>query len=427
MATIKLRIRSKKNPAPIYLRLVDGRNFELNSKINININPEHWDNKNGKIRNLIAIPDRDKRNQELEKLKLFVLNEYNNSYMNGIVLDNYWFSEKIAEYFKRPIHEVKKRIDKHFIFVSDFAEWWLKEKSHKWKTGRNKFMSERQKGQYENVLTLFKQYEGNIKVKFQDFNIEKLEEFVMFLEDDKNYSPSTVRRYYGRMKFFVSRAKAEGIKGCDIMDGKIYMDDSIYDDVTPPYLNEDEIQKVMDLDLSHDVVLDSVRDNFIIGLWSGLRISDFNNKLDVSNIEEDYIKIKTTKTGAWVEIPLHPHIKRVLNKRGGALPLRLSDQKFNKKIKKIVQLCEIDYEMKGLLFDKETMRKVKGTYKKYELITSHTCRRSFATNLFGKVPNFVIQSVGGWEKEDMMLHYIKKTKREQASILKKEWAKKYKE
>jgi hypothetical protein len=37
------------------------------------------------------------------------------------------------------------------------------------------------------------------------------------------------------------------------------------------------------------------------------------------------------------------------------------------------------------------------------------------------VPNYVIQAVGGWSTEKMMLHYIKKSNREQAAELKKYW------
>jgi hypothetical protein len=42
-----------------------------------------------------------------------------------------------------------------------------------------------------------------------------------------------------------------------------------------PYLNVKGVNKVFKLDLRHDDLLDNVRDNFIIGLWTGLRVSDF--------------------------------------------------------------------------------------------------------------------------------------------------------
>ena len=67
--------------------------------------------------------------------------------------------------------------------------------------------------------------------------------------------------------------------------------------------------------------------------------------------------------------------------------------------------------------------KVYGKYPKYELITSHICRRSFCTNLFGKVPNQVIMDVQGWKSESQMYDYNQQTNRESAIKLKAHWDK----
>ncbi|MGE4347921.1 MAG: hypothetical protein AB7D46_11000 [Flavobacteriaceae bacterium] len=73
--------------------------------------------------------------------------------------------------------------------------------------------------------------------------------------------------------------------------------------------------------------------------------------------------------------------------------------------------------------DKKTKikRKKIGVYKKHQLITSHICRRSFATNLIGKVPNQVIMDVAGWSNEAQMFAYNKQTNRESAIKLKEYW------
>jgi hypothetical protein len=72
------------------------------------------------------------------------------------------------------------------------------------------------------------------------------------------------------------------------------------------------------------------------------------------------------------------------------------------------------------VFDTDTKRNKLDYYKKYELVSSHICRRHLQLNLFGKVPNYVIQAVGGWSTEKMMLHYIK-SNREQSRRTKKYW------
>ena len=49
-----------------------------------------------------------------------------------------------------------------------------------------------------------------------------------------------------------------------------------------------------------------------------------------------------------------------------------------------------------------------GIYPKYELITSHVVRRSFATNYYGRVPTAYIKTITGHATEAMLLKYIGK-------------------
>ena len=68
-----------------------------------------------------------------------------------------------------------------------------------------------------------------------------------------------------------------------------------------------------------------------------------------------------------------------------------------------------------------TKRKVIGTYKKYQLISTHSCRRSFATNFIGKIPNQDIIKILGWSSEAMLNKYNKTTNKESADKLKAVW------
>jgi len=65
----------------------------------------------------------------------------------------------------------------------------------------------------------------------------------------------------------------------------------------------------------------------------------------------------------------------------------------------------------------ETFRKEYGTYEKWELVSSHIGRRSFASNNFGKIPTRLLMSATGHKKEDMFLKYIGKSQTEQAKEL----------
>ncbi|MEX0312652.1 MAG: tyrosine-type recombinase/integrase, partial [Allomuricauda sp.] len=223
---------------------------------------------------------------------------------------------------------------------------------------------------------------------------------------------------------FLSRAETDGVKIHPTSTERTFYTKE--DEIDVPYLNEGEIKDIFDLDLSHDTILDNIRDNFIIALWTGLRISDFNKNLGIDNIENGYIRIITQKTKTRVMLPIHPNVQSILDKRNGELPKKYNNVKFNKKLKTVCMLANIDNIMLGKKFDKGTKRKKLGNYKKWELITAHSARRSFATNLHGIVNNDILAELGGWADQTMMLHYIKRTKKESADALRSLWKEKYK-
>lgn len=424
MATVKLLIRGKAVPSNLYVRFVNGRNVNITARSNIFIDPAHWDNVKGNYRNLSEIKNRQTLIPKFEKLKVSVLEAYNDAYMHGEVIDRQWLEKIIQVYFNRPTQERKGKIESHFVYYSEFANWWLKEQAPTWRTEKKKFLSRRAVQQYETFINVFEDFQGNKKIKIKDVDNEMINDFVDHICDKMQYAPTTSKRLVGRIKFFLTRAESFNITVNPNYKDPVYVN-SDEEETLVPYLNEDEILRIFNLDLSQDEVMDNIRDSFIIGLWTGLRISDFNNRLDMANIEEDYINIKTKKTGSWVTVPLHPQFKDTLKKRLGNLPVKYSDKHFNEKIKIICMLCDIDQEIKGKLMDKKTNRKVIGNYKKWQLITSHTCRRSFATNLHTFVPDHILADLGGWADIKMMLHYVKRTKKESAQILKQKWDEKY--
>jgi len=90
------------------------------------------------------------------------------------------------------------------------------------------------------------------------------------------------------------------------------------------------------------------------------------------------------------------------------LPYKISLQKFNNHLKDLCKEAEIDQPTKGRKRNKETNLMQEGVYPKYELIGSHVCRRSFATNYYGKIPTPILIGITGHSTERMFLKYIGK-------------------
>lgn len=424
MATINFRIKSKSNPSPIYIRFRDKKIFDIETKTGLLINPVFWDIPKQRIRNVIDVPNRNEINEKIAKLPIHIIDAYNKAYLSGEIITKIWLDKVISNFFNRPELTNSGTIDETKIYFSTYAQDWIDNKAKTFKVSANKYMDDTTKNHYQQVLNNFKEFEEKNKVKLVDLSNDLLDKFSIYLSDEKGYAEKTTKRKIGRIKFFCQRAESENIAINKNYKERIFVKEE-ETEYKQPYLNEEEIKKIFKFDFSHDEVMDNVRDNFVIGLWTGLRVSDFLTRLDMSNIEDGFIKIKTMKTKTKVTIPIHSQVAAILKKRNGNLPSKISEQKFNDKIKIIAQLCNIDEEMIGgvVKVDEKTKikRKVIGTYKKWELVTSHIARRSFCTNLFGKVPNKILLDVCGWANEEMLFNYNKQTKMESALVLKKHW------
>ena len=158
------------------------------------------------------------------------------------------------------------------------------------------------------------------------------------------------------------------------------------------YLTVDEIKLLEGLNLTG--MNELVRDYFLIGYYTALRYSDWDKvKSDIIN-KDNIAIIKSSKTGETSTIPIHDKVIEILNKYNGVMPKKPVSVTVNKTIKELGKAANI--------VDEITTRITRGgqvieTHQpKYTLISSHTARRSFATNLIleGVQPNLVMKITG---------------------------------
>jgi integrase len=388
--------------------------LDLSTVTNVMLMDSEWDSINqsviGNSEVTIALQD----------LKSAILKQYNRDFCNGILIDKVWLQKVVKTSFMRPKGEDKLVSPDHTIYVSDFSTWWLENKSSEWSVSAKKKMGVPLQNQYKKFVKTFIEYENVIgeKLQLRNIRVKDLESFAEYLETE-NYQVLTIERQVGRLRFFLNRALEHNIEIDKSYKQRIYLDKE--EDIEGVYLNEKEIQKIVDQDFSDNYELNITKQNFLIGIHTGLRISDFL-RLDTSHMSEGVFKIKTKKTGARVVVPIHPIVRKVIDSNFGNLPPKVSSSDFNINIKTICQVCEIDYQVYGKLFDKDLKRKKIGYFKKYQLISSHVCRRSFATNNYGKFDEAVIKSVCGWSKKSKQLeHYNKMSKLEYAEIMQNNW------
>lgn len=406
---IKYKIRGTKELCKVYVRMYSSE-LDFSSPINLFVNKKDWDSKKESATD-------ENLNLNLQKLKMFIIESFNNDYSSGKIIDGFWLKNVIKSYFNRDVNEKKLSNSKARVYLSDFCDFWLEKESNSWKVSAKKIMGDTLKKQYISFVETLKRYEKSSKdkIKLSEISQEDLYAFISFLEEEK-YNSSTIKRNITRLKFFCNRAIEMNINVNKSFNQRVFVDNE--KNVEDIYLDQKEIQSILDVDLVHDFKLSNVKDYLIIGLFTGMRMSDFLENLELNHIKGDYIEIKTQKTGQNVVIPVHEEIKKVLKRNFGFLPPKVDRTTFNRDIKVICQLAEIDNVVYGKKFDVENSRKVYGYFKKYELITSHVCRKSMATMYYGKIPNEILCSILGWSNDTMLSFYNKTSKQDYAKQFK---------
>lgn len=188
------------------------------------------------------------------------------------------------------------------------------------------------------------------------------------------------------------------------------------------YLPENEVKEIELLDLSKDKRLERVRDLFLIGCYTGLRYSDYSI-LQPEQMKDGFIETTQIKTGEAVVIPIHPTVKRIVEKYKGVLPQSISNQKTNDYLKELGKRVNSLNTKVSVSFTKGGVKVIK-CYQKYEMVTTHTARRSFATNEYlAGTPTITIMAITGHKTEKAFLRYIKLTPTEHAKLLKLHWEK----
>jgi hypothetical protein len=106
MATIKYALRSAKDPAKIFLRFREGRTIDLFVCTDYLINPKHWNVATGKVRATADNSDKLNVKDNLDNLKKFVFEKFNEDKGSGIDIDKKWL-ENVIDVFKNPVLEIK--------------------------------------------------------------------------------------------------------------------------------------------------------------------------------------------------------------------------------------------------------------------------------------------------------------------------------
>ncbi|WP_297097863.1 phage integrase SAM-like domain-containing protein [uncultured Draconibacterium sp.] len=444
MATIAYFLKSERNPSNIYLKLSVKRGVELKRKSGYVIDPGKWntDNKEtdkqrknreakGKKYSIIGktgfpkvartVEDKQEAMRDnLKNLSDSVIESYNEAVKEGVTVNGEWLQEQIDKHHGKV--EVVD-VDSLVYQIQAYVDFLPRKKLNNGKVGASAGTIQKQKS----LKTKIEQYQAYVGKKFKvsDISPKWVEAFEKYLFEVDKLNPNTSGRYVKHLKTVCRFASSNEVlthKNFHAIRGYSVKRDVIY-------LTFEELDKIEGKTFEREA-LNNAKDWLIIGCYIGQRVSDLlnlthKNLTTVSGME--MISLKQQKTGKQVMIPVHEKVKAILKKNNGKFPKKIADQKFNKHIKDVCEIAGIDEATYGgkMVKDKETKitRKQFGMFPKHELVSSHICRRSFASNFYGEIPTSLLKDITAHSTEQQFLAYIGKSSSDSALQVAEYWSK----
>jgi integrase len=357
-----------------------------------------WDAKRQRLHLDKRHPEHTDINLNLNKLEMTILDIYRDFSNGDIQTDD--FRNEIGYrlgYVPRPetIIEQAKAAQPLFVFIERYIEG---------KKGQPR-------GTWKILLAVFSLLKTYAKERERTPNYEDIN--VMFFNDFKNWLFAPPREHsinYAAKVFAVLRQFMRAAQDENLHTNTSYLDKKfkITKIKTSKFvLAFSELEALHNMNLEDNPRLERVRDLFLIGAYTGLRFSDFT-RITANHIEETegktIINITTQKTGAMVSIPLLPIPLALLKKYNFRAPA-ISNQKMNDYLKELGQLAGMTEKM--IVTGSKAGKRQDTNLQKWERLTTHVARRSFATNFYRDgVPAVVLMQITGHTTQQQFMQYI---------------------
>jgi site-specific recombinase XerD len=172
------------------------------------------------------------------------------------------------------------------------------------------------------------------------------------------------------------------------------------------FLTVDELGKIYKIDLHNHPGLDRTRYLFIVGSFTGLRYQDWS-RVSKKLIKDGVLRIQSHKTNEVSLIPCHRLVIEILDKYNGEMTTVSSNQKTNDALKLIAKAARLNQVYEIVSTQGGKRKAIPDKYKKWELITTHTARRSLCTNLIlGGANPYEVMKISGHSNIESLSKYI---------------------
>jgi integrase len=438
MSKITFRHRAKdlksQTETPLKIRLIVSRQCSLEMNSGLNVKPINWNKEKGiqiKRYDYIKTSTTKKLTIEYEdfetklsNLTALVVNKEREAEKEGLTINSQWLKAVLDEFNGKTPKAVA--IEGLSNYLIDHIKKYIElAPTKKVKNKEALGLATNTIIKYKTFQSMMENYEKHLnkRITFKELGKQFYNEFIHWLLETKDYCKNYSGKQIDHMKTISKDAEEYGIE----VNNYYTKLESFKEENNNRYIvtySFEEIEIIRKKEMPTEC-LENAKKWMILGFEIGQRGSDLLaiDKTKITSIEEDgsiYMDVYQSKTDKWVNVPFLNEL--AINIVNNDFPYSISLQKFNEYIKDVVKICGFHEPTEGKKFNKDARRKDEptegkklnketgrnelGIYPKHELTTSHTLRRSFATNWYLKMQISEIMEITGHTKESQFREYI---------------------
>lgn len=246
------------------------------------------------------------------------------------------------------------------------------------------------------------------KLTYSD--LEKLKKYLT----EKNLSQNTIRVYLEYAYQFLKQTHKRGWHQNTVYE-TVGLKPAAEEQDFGVYLNNEEIKHLYSLEFTYSKeARKRIRDYFVFGCLTGLRFNDIK-RAGALTVNSNKLAINTQKRGQTVLIPLGAMALEIWNRYGGKFHDH-DNHTFNTSLRRICK--QAGFTEKILWVGTRGGKKLQIEKPRYECCSSHTMRRSFATNAYrAGIAAGYIMKITGHKTESSFMRYIRLSHEENVTML----------